>query len=112
MEQVILTGIMLALVVCLFATRINAAWLFTGAIATSYLTGLIDLESMLVNYANPSLITLVLLILVSIAIEKTTLVKKLAHSMAQGSLAKAVIKLVYPPPFCLLLPITLRWLLR
>lgn len=93
MEQVILTGIMLALVVCLFATRINAAWLFTGAIATSYLTGLIDLESMLVNYANPSLITLVLLILVSIAIEKTTLVKKLAHSMAQGSLAKAVIKL-------------------
>ncbi|WPU34590.1 SLC13 family permease [Pseudoalteromonas piscicida] len=93
MEQVILTGIMLALVVCLFATRINAAWLFTGAIATSYLTGLIDLESMLVNYANPSLITLVLLILASIAIEKTTLVKKLAHSMAQGSLAKAVIKL-------------------
>ncbi|MCO7200455.1 SLC13 family permease [Pseudoalteromonas sp. OANN1] len=93
MEQVILTGIMLALVVCLFATRINAAWLFTGAIATSYLTGLIDLESMLVNYANPSLITLVLLILVSIAIEKTTLVKKLAHSMAQGSLSKAVIKL-------------------
>ncbi|MGC0121866.1 SLC13 family permease [Pseudoalteromonas piscicida] len=93
MEQVILTGIMLALVACLFATRINAAWLFTGAIATSYLTGLIDLESMLVNYANPSLITLVLLILVSIAIEKTTLVKKLAHSMAQGSLAKAVIKL-------------------
>ncbi|MEJ6474973.1 SLC13 family permease [Pseudoalteromonas piscicida] len=93
MEQVILTGIMLALVVCLFATRINAAWLFTGAIATSYLTGLIDLESMLANYANPSLITLVLLILVSIAIEKTALVKKLAHSMAQGSLAKAVIKL-------------------
>ncbi|WP_185745561.1 SLC13 family permease [Pseudoalteromonas sp. J010] len=93
MEQVILTGIMLALIVCLFATRINAAWLFTGAIATSYLTGLIDLESMLANYANPSLITLVLLILVSIAIEKTTLVSKLAQSMAQGSLTKAVLKL-------------------
>ncbi|WP_194086954.1 SLC13 family permease [Pseudoalteromonas sp. PS5] len=93
MEQVILTGIMLALIVCLFATRINAAWLFTGAIATSYLTGLIDLESMLANYANPSLITLVLLILVSIAVEKTTLVNKLAQSMAQGSLTKAVLKL-------------------
>lgn len=93
MEQVILTGIMLALIVCLFATRINAAWLFTGAIATSYLTGLIDLESMLANYANPSLITLVLLILVSIAVEKTTLVSKLAQSMAQGSLTKAVLKL-------------------
>ncbi len=93
LEQVILTGIMLALVISLFATRINAAWLFSGAIATSYLTGLIDLESMLVNYANPSLITLVLLILVSIAIEKTTLVRKLAQSMAQGSLAKAVLKL-------------------
>ncbi|WP_440056179.1 SLC13 family permease [Pseudoalteromonas sp. T1lg65] len=93
LEQVILTGIMLALVLCLFGTRINPAWLFSGAIASSYLTGLIDLESMLVNFANPSLITLVLLILSSIAIEKTTLVQKLAQSMANGSLAKAVLKL-------------------
>ena len=51
-EQLILTGIMLLLVGCLFGTRINPAWLFVSAIGTSYLTGLIDLESMLVNYTN------------------------------------------------------------
>ena len=55
-EQLILTGIMLLLVGCLFGTRINPAWLFVSAIGTSYLTGLIDLESMLVNYTNSSLI--------------------------------------------------------
>ncbi|MEM6983909.1 MAG: SLC13 family permease [Pseudomonadota bacterium] len=92
-EQLILTGIMLLLVGCLFGTRINPAWLFVSAIGTSYLTGLIDLENMLVNYTNPSLITLVLLILVSIAIEKTTLIQRLAKSLSSGSLVKSVTKL-------------------
>ena len=92
-EQIILTGIMLALVCCLFGTRLNSAWLFVGAIGTGYLTGLIELEEMLANYANPSLITLILLILVSIAIEKTTLVQGLAQSLAKGSLSKSVMKL-------------------
>ncbi|ASM52580.1 MULTISPECIES: SLC13 family permease [Pseudoalteromonas] len=92
-DQLILTGIMLTLVGCLFGTRLNPAWLFVGAIGSSYLAGLIDLESMLVNYTNPSLITLVLLILVSIAIEKTTLIQKLAQSLSSGSLVKSVTKL-------------------
>lgn len=92
-DQLILTGIMLSLVGCLFGTRINPAWLFVSAIGTCYLAGLIDLESMLVNYANPSLITLVLLVLVSIAIEKTTLIQKLSSSLSKGSLVKAVTKL-------------------
>ncbi|MEJ2912199.1 SLC13 family permease [Pseudoalteromonas sp. C12FD-1] len=92
-EQLVLTGIMLTLVGCLFGTRINPAWLFVSAIGTGYLTGLIDLESMLVNYANPSLITLVLLVLVSIAIEKTTLIQKLSQSLSKGNLVKSVTKL-------------------
>ena len=92
-EQLILTGIMLLLVGCLFGTRINPAWLFVSAIGTSYLTGLINLENMLVNYTNSSLITLVLLILVSIAIEKTTLIQRLAKSLSNGSLVKSVTKL-------------------
>jgi di/tricarboxylate transporter len=92
-EQLVLTGIMLTLVGCLFGPRINPAWLFVSAIGTSYLAGLIDLENMLVNYANPSLITLVLLVLVSIAIEKTTLIQKLSMSLSKGSLVKSVTKL-------------------
>lgn len=92
-EQLVLTGIMLTLVGCLFGTRINPAWLFVSAIGTGYLAGLIDLENMLVNYANPSLITLVLLVLVSIAIEKTTLIQKLSMSLSKGSLVKSVTKL-------------------
>ncbi|MFC0118999.1 SLC13 family permease [Pseudoalteromonas xiamenensis] len=92
-EQWILTGIMLVLVGCLFGTRLNPAWLFVGAITTAYVTGLIELEHMLTNYANPSLITLVLLILISIAVEKTTLIQYLAKSLANGSLTRSVLKL-------------------
>ncbi|MBB1506539.1 MAG: di/tricarboxylate transporter [Pseudoalteromonas rhizosphaerae] len=92
-QQLVLTGIMLTLVGCLFGTRLKPAWLFVGAIGTAYLGGLIDLEDMLINYANPSLITLVLLVLVSIAVEKTTLVQKLAQSLSKGSLTNSVTKL-------------------
>lgn len=92
-DQLILTGIMLTLVVCLFGTRLNPAWLFVGAIGTAYVSGLIELEQMLTNYANPSLITLVLLIIVSIAIEKTTLIQYLSKSLANGSLTRSVLKL-------------------
>ena len=66
---------MLAIVVCLFGTRLKPAWVFAGGISISYLAGLIDLEGMLVNFTNPSLITLVLLILVSIGMEKTAFVR-------------------------------------
>ncbi|WP_404342241.1 SLC13 family permease [Pseudoalteromonas mariniglutinosa] len=92
-QQLVLTGIMLALVGCLFGTRLKPAWLFVSAIGTAYLAGLISLEDMLVNYANPSLITLILLVLISIAVEKTTLVQKLAQSLSKGSLSNSVIKL-------------------
>ena len=92
-QQLVLTGIMLVLVGCLFGTRLKPAWLFVGAIGTAYLGGLIDLEDMLINYANPSLITLVLLVLVSIAVEKTTLVQKLAQSLSKGTLTSSVTKL-------------------
>ena len=92
-QQLVLTGIMLTLVGCLFGTRLKPAWLFVGAIGTAYLAGLIELEDMLVNYANPSLITLILLVLVSIAVEKTTLVQKLAQSLSKGSLSSSVTKL-------------------
>ena len=73
-QQLSLTLIMIALVACLFGTRLKPAWVFAAAIGISYLAGLIELEAMLVNFANPSLITLVLLILVSIGIEKTAFV--------------------------------------
>jgi len=92
-QQLVLTGIMLTLVGCLFGTKIKPAWLFAAAIGACFLTGLIELEQMLLNFANPSLITLILLVIVSIGIEKTTLVQKLSHVLAKGSLLSTVAKL-------------------
>ena len=92
-SQLTLTGIMLILVLCLFGTKIKPAWLFASAVGTSYLAGIIGLEDMLINFANPSLITLVLLVLISIGIEKTSLVRKLSTSLAKGSLSQSVTKL-------------------
>ena len=92
-DQLILGLVMLGLVGCLFGTRLEPVWSFVGAIVICYLAGLIELETMLLNYANPSLITLVLLISVSIAIEKTTLVQRLTTSLSASSLRYSVMKL-------------------
>ncbi len=92
-EQWLLTGILVTLVVALFGTRLRASWLFASAIGISFLTGLVELDNILVNFANPSLITLLLLLLLSIAIEKTTLVQRLASSLTQGGLYQSVVKM-------------------
>ena len=92
-SQLTLTGIMVILVLCLFGTKVKPAWLFASAIGTSYLAGIINLENMLINFANPSLITLILLVLISIGIEKTSLVRKLSNSLAKGTLSQSVTKL-------------------
>lgn len=91
--QISLAVIMVILVVCLFGTRLKPAWLFAGAIGACYLAGLIELEAMLINFANTSLITLILLVLISIAIEKTAFVRKLSDSLGRGSLSSSVTKL-------------------
>ncbi len=92
-SQLTLTIIMVSLVLSLFITKIKPAWLFASAIGASYLAGIIELERMLINFANPSLITLVLLVLISIGIEKTSLVRKLSSSLAKGTLSQSVTKL-------------------
>ena len=70
-EQLTLIGIMLSLVAALITTKLNPALLFFSAITLSFLTGLIELDVMLVNFTNVSLITLMMLLTASLAIEKT-----------------------------------------
>jgi di/tricarboxylate transporter len=92
-QQISLTLIIIALIACLFSARIKASWVFAGAISISYLANLIDLEGVLINFTNTSLITLILLILISIGIEKTVFVRNLSSTLAKDSLFKSVAKL-------------------
>ena len=68
------------LLALLASGRVQAFKLFGGLLFIYYIVGLISLDSLLANFVNPALITLVLLILVSFVLEKTnwvTLLSKL-----------------------------------
>ena len=86
-------AIMMLLVILLISTRIRPAYLFAGAITASFLAGLIELPMLLTNFTNLSLITLVLLLTASIALEKTRLIHWLGHQLGKGSFTAAITRL-------------------
>lgn len=92
-EQLSLIGIMLSLVVALVTTRLSPALLFFSAITVAFLAGLIELDVMLSNFTNISLITLIMLLVASLAIEKTRLVSWLSKQISQGSLSRSITRL-------------------
>lgn len=65
-------GSLIALLALLARGKTQAFKLFGGLVFIYYLTGLISLESLLGNFVNPALITLIALLLVSFVLERTS----------------------------------------
>ncbi|MEH8017142.1 anion permease [Rheinheimera muenzenbergensis] len=92
-QQYGVVALLLALVAGLiFSKRSPALW-FGGALLLSYLIGWLPLERALQNFANPSLITLLLLLLVSIGIEKSQLVSWLSRGFQGKHLGSVITRL-------------------
>ena len=92
-QQYGVIALLLALVAGLiFSNRSPALW-FGGALLVSYLIGWLPLDSALQNFANPSLVTLLLLLLVSIGIEKSQLVSWLSRGFAGKRLGSVIARL-------------------
>ncbi|MFT5163986.1 MAG: di/tricarboxylate transporter [Alteromonadaceae bacterium] len=92
-EQLSLIGIMISLVVALITTGLSPALLFFSAITLSFLAGLIELDVMLANFTNVSLVTLLMLLTASLAIEKTRLVGWLSTQITRASLSHSILRL-------------------
>lgn len=74
--------------------RYRPGTIFFSLLVLYYLLGLIDLTSILANFVNPALITLVLLITVSITLEKTILLDSFASTLLVGGYRKSIAKLM------------------
>ncbi|MEF1256110.1 MULTISPECIES: SLC13 family permease [unclassified Vibrio] len=92
-QQGFVLAILLGIVTCLLATRIKPSYIFAGAAFIAFLGGMIELGDVATNFTNSSLLTLVLLILASAALEKTRLVSWVSRSLSNGRLATVVAKL-------------------
>ena len=92
-QQYAVIALLIALVAALiFSKRSPALW-FGGALLLSYLVGWLALDDALQNFANPSLVTLILLLLVSIGIEKSQLVSWLSRGFQGRHLGSVITRL-------------------
>jgi len=98
-EQGLVLTMLLGLVALLIATKIKPALLFVGALLLCYLGGLIEVPELMANFANESLLILVLLMMISGALEKTRLITFISHCFSKGSYNQIVFKLTLSTAF-------------
>ncbi len=91
--QGLVLALLLSLVVLLITTKIKPALLFVGALLICYISGLIEVPELMVNFANESLLTLVLLIMISGALEKTRLISLISRCFSKGNYSSVILKL-------------------
>ena len=92
-EQLIVTLCLAGIILGLAATRIRPVFLFSSAISLLYLLDMISLGDALKHYTNEALATLVLLITLVLAIEKTQLFTRLGQKVLSGSYHRVLLKL-------------------
>lgn len=74
------------LFVLLAKGRAHPAKLMVGLAVVYYLVGLVSLEGFLTSYVNPAVMTLMLLLIVGLVLEKTTWITRLAEGLFKPSL--------------------------
>ncbi|MDP5071017.1 MAG: hypothetical protein NWQ45_08975, partial [Congregibacter sp.] len=78
-EQLFIAAIFLSLFGALIFSSYAPAWLFAAAMGAVYFGGLIDTSQVLEKATNIGLVTLVLLLLVSIGLEKLSWLSRLSR---------------------------------
>ncbi|HAS6349157.1 SLC13 family permease [Vibrio sp. IRLE0018] len=98
-EQGFVLAVLLGIITCLLVTKIKPSYIFAGAAFAAFMAGLSDLTTIAANFTNSSLLTLVLLILASTALEKTRLISWVSRSISEGSLVTVIAKLGFSTAF-------------
>lgn len=81
------------LLALLIRGRIAPAVLFTIWAAAFQFAGLVSQRDWLAGYANPALITLIVLLLVSVALERSPLLDRFSEAIVKGGEARAIFQL-------------------
>ncbi len=92
-EQGFVLAILFGIITCLLVTKIKPSIIFAGAAFIAFMAGMIDLTTIAANFTNSSLLTLILLVLASSALEKTLLISWVSRSISKGHLGSVVAKL-------------------
>lgn len=83
-----------ALLILLVQGRFSPAVLFSGWAVAYVLCGVIGQQALLNSYANPALITLIILMLVSLALERSPLLERCSTALLKGNESLATLRLM------------------
>ncbi len=92
-EQLLTAGLFLLLIYGLVFTRVSAAWVFSLTMLACFLGGLVETADVLAKAANPGLVTLILLLLVSVGIEKVTWLNDMAGKLVDAGYKKSLLRM-------------------
>jgi len=93
MEPVLIALIVATLIVMLIFSRLSPALLFTAAMAACVLVGPIDMQTVMSKATNEGLVTLLLLLMVSLGLERLPWLLALSNRAVKGSLPKTLLSL-------------------
>lgn len=94
LQQAVVLAALALLVALLVRGRQSPAALFAGVALLFYVLDYISLERLLLQFTNTGLVAVLLLILVSVVLDKSRLLERLAERLVRGSYPVALLRLV------------------
>lgn len=85
MQGLLVSLLVLGVVLSLVFTRVRPILIFAVAAGALYLLNLVPLQDLSANYVNPSLLTLVMLLLLSVVLEKVSFISLITRCTLSGN---------------------------
>lgn len=92
-DQLLIAGLFLCLLASLIFTDWPAVWVFTCSMLSAYFLGLVDTTDVLSKASNSGLMTLILLLLVSVGLEKLSWLSRLSGKLITPSYNASILRL-------------------
>ena len=93
MESLLIALIVAALILALIFSRLSPALLFTVAMAACVLVGTINMQTVMAKATNEGLVTLLLLLMVSVGLERLPWLLAISSRAVKGSLPRTLLSL-------------------
>ena len=115
-DQLLISGLFGGLFFGLIFTKWPAERVFVCAMLAAYFAGLVDTSEVLDKATNTGVVTLILLLLVSIGLEKLSWLSRLSNKLIVRSYSASLLRIgiatAFFPPSSIILLWSLRWHIR
>lgn len=92
-DQLLMAALFGGLLFCLIFTSLPAVWIFVCTMLASYFLGLVDTDQVLDKATNSGVVTLVLLLLISIGLEKMPWLSRLSHTLIRPGYSVSLLRM-------------------